>query len=416
MLRYCFRKHGVIHVFHAYTNGGDTIIMHTYSRRCSKAFLLLLTVVLLAQFFLMTEIPACAASDSQVHYMSSEEDLQEGETEEDYQASGSSGSIKWSLSDHVLTISGSGKMPNYASEQAPWYSYRHAIKAVVIRSGVTHVGSYAFKHVPMYAISIPASVKSLGYKSFAYTDRLKSVYYGGKKTKWSKVKIGFGNSLLRTSTVHYVKSAKSAAALAKKNGLKQSTPKKSLRWSVSGTTLTISGSGSMQDYVSDPVATAPWHARYANVITRVVITGGVTSIGNYAFYDFTRLSSISLASTVKQIGVRAFYRCTSLKAIALPNTVTTIRKNAFQNCYNLTAAVLPRGLKTISSYCFNQCSNLRVVTIPASVTSIEKEAFWHCYKLSKVNYKGSQSQWKKVTVKTGNQKIKNAQKVYNYAH
>ena len=390
--------------------------MHIYSYRYSKAFILLLSAVLLARIFVTADLPVLAASGTEVHYESSAEDLQEAEAEADYKASGTSGSIRWSLDGHVLTISGSGKMPNYASEKAPWYEYREAVKAVVIRSGVTYIGNYAFKHIPMYTISIPTSVKSLGYKAFAYTDRLKSVYYGGKKTKWSKVKIGFGNSLLRTSTIHYVKNAKAAASLAKKNGINQSTPQKSLRWSVSGTTLTISGSGSMQDYVSDTSAAAPWHAHYANVITNVVIKGGVTSIGNYAFYDFTHLTSISLASSVKRIGVRAFYRCSGLRAVALPNTVTTISKNAFQNCYNLTAAVLPRGLKTISSYTFNQCLNLRVVTIPASVTSIGKEAFWHCGKLAKVNYKGSQAQWKKISISAGNLRVKNAQKVYNYAH
>ena len=391
--------------------------MHNYTRRPSKAFLLLLSFCIMLQLFSITDLKAEAAGNASAHgYLSSEEDLQEAETEDSYEASGSSGPIRWTVKNHVLTISGNGKMPNYASEKAPWYHCRSSVRAVVIKSGVTYIGNYAFKHIPMYAVSIPQSVTKMGYKSFAYTDRLKTVYYGGERKKWSRIDIGFGNSLLRTTSVYFAKNASAAAELAKKTGKRSSTPKHSLRWSLSGTTLTISGNGSMTDFVSDPAHTAPWHARCANTVTKVVISKGVTSIGNYAFYDFTRLKSIQLASTVKRIGVRAFYRCTGLYAVALPSSVNTISKNAFQNCFSLTAAVLPRGLKSISPYVFNQCSQLRVVTIPASVTVVGQEAFWGCSRLSKINYKGSAAQWRRITFRSGNQAAQGAGKVYNYAH
>ncbi|MGX8686349.1 MAG: leucine-rich repeat protein [bacterium] len=392
--------------------------MNSYRR--SKAFLLLLSFCILLQTFVSADLRAQAASSGKSvkaqGYFSSVEDLQEAETEASYQASGSSGAIRWSVDNHVLTISGSGKMPNYASEKAPWFKYRASVRTVIVKSGVTYIGNYAFKHIPMYAISIPQSVTSLGYKSFAYTDRLKSVYYGGDKKGWSKIKIGFGNSLLRTSSINFARDAQTAASLAKKTGDNSYTPRHSLRWVLSGTTLTISGNGTMMDYVSDPANTAPWHSRCAGSVTRIVISNGVTSVGNYAFYDFVKLKSIQLASSVKRIGLRAFYRCSGLNAVALPNSVTTIGKNAFQNCYNLSAVVLPRGLKTISPYTFNQCSQLRVVTIPASVTTIGQDAFWACSRLSKVNYKGSSSQWKKITIRSGNQPLKKADRVNNYAH
>jgi hypothetical protein len=102
--------------------------------------------------------------------------------------------------------------------------------------------------------------------------------------------------------------------------------------------------------------------------------------------------------------------------VALPSSVNTISKNAFQNCFSLTAAVLPRGLKSISPYVFNQCSQLRVVTIPASVTVVGQEAFWGCSRLSKINYKGSAAQWRRITFRSGNQAAQGAGKVYNYAH
>ena len=50
------------------------------------------------------------------------------------------------------------------------------------------------------------------------------------------------------------------------------------------------------------------------------------------------------------------------------------------------------------------------------MTLIGQEAFWGCSRLSKINYKGSSAQWKRITVRSGNQALHSAGKVYNYAH
>ena len=64
--------------------------------------------------------------------------------------SGTCGSnVTWSLntSTGVLTISGTGRMYGYSYFDGiypPWYSYRVNIKKIVIDSGVTNIGNYAF--------------------------------------------------------------------------------------------------------------------------------------------------------------------------------------------------------------------------------------------------------------------------------
>ena len=56
-----------------------------------------------------------------------------------------------------------------------------------------------------------------------------------------------------------------------------------LTWKFEGNTLTISGSGEMDNYSqSAGITTAPWNS-YAKKISNVVIGSGVTSIGEYAF-------------------------------------------------------------------------------------------------------------------------------------
>lgn len=54
-------------------------------------------------------------------------------------------------------------------------------------------------------------------------------------------------------------------------------------------TLTISGTGKMEDYGS--FGLAPWH-RYGSAIKSVNIDEGVTSIGKYAFYNCNSLTDV----------------------------------------------------------------------------------------------------------------------------
>lgn len=91
--------------------------------------------------------------------------------------SGVDGNITWSLSkDGVLTLSGNGKMKDYDDEHqyAPWGDY--GFKSVVIKPGITSIGSYAF-WIASYltSISIPNTVTSIGKSAFYGCSGLTSV-------------------------------------------------------------------------------------------------------------------------------------------------------------------------------------------------------------------------------------------------
>ena len=66
------------------------------------------------------------------------------------------------------------------------------------------------------------------------------------------------------------------------------------------------------------------------------IPTSVTSIGGYAFYFCTSLTSVTIPNSVTSIGYGAFHRCSSLTSIILPNSVTSIRNGAFASCSSLT--------------------------------------------------------------------------------
>lgn len=71
-------------------------------------------------------------------------------------------------------------------------------------------------------------------------------------------------------------------------------------------------------------------------ITTFEIPEGVTSIGDYAFYNYRSLISITIPNSVTSIGSNAFCRCFDLQSITIPNGVTSIGENAFWNCLSLT--------------------------------------------------------------------------------
>ena len=69
-----------------------------------------------------------------------------------------------------------------------------------------------------------------------------------------------------------------------------------------------------------------------------IIPNSVTSIGNYAFYGITGLTSIDIPNSVTSIGYYAFAYCQGLTSIIIGNSVTSIGSGAFRGyqSYNLT--------------------------------------------------------------------------------
>ena len=152
------------------------------------------------------------------------------------------------------------------------------------------------------------------------------------------------------------------------------------KYSESTHTLTISGSGAMENYGTP---TPPWYS-YRNDIKAVVIDNGVTSIGHYAFQSCTNMTSVSIPNTVTSIGFYAFVSCSSLTSVSIPNSVTSINHNAFSYCSSLTSVSIPSSVTSINSCLFRQCSSLTSVFIPSSVTRIEERAFENCEALVSV--------------------------------
>lgn len=151
-------------------------------------------------------------------------------------------------------------------------------------------------------------------------------------------------------------------------------------------TLTIRGSGAMEDYQTS--SSRPWN-NFRDQITSVVISPGITSIGDCAFTLFSKLIHVDIADSVISIGDRAFSYCSSLTDIKIPQSVTYIGGVVFRECTNLSSITLSNNTTSIGSYAFNNCTNLTSITIPGSVTSIGWEVFDGCTRLNDISYSGT---------------------------
>lgn len=177
-------------------------------------------------------------------------------------------------------------------------------------------------------------------------------------------------------------------------------------WTLTGTVLTISGTGKMDDYGSG--RSVPWNDEI-DKITNVKIKDGVTSIGHGAFCDHKNLRNVTIPNSITSIGAGAFYGTPFLNnkgnwkdrilyiddyLIQAQDTIRgtctvkpetkVIAARAFSDCENLSKVILPNSVISIGESAFWGCTGLVSITIPNSVTSIANEAFAYCENLNHI--------------------------------
>ena len=142
-------------------------------------------------------------------------------------------------------------------------------------------------------------------------------------------------------------------------------------------------------------------------------TYAVTSIGSYAFQNYSGLTSLTIGNSVTSIGSYAFQSCSGLTSVTIGNSVTSIGSYAFQGCSgltivnfnatnctnmgsydcpvfsgctNLATLIIGANVNQIPHYAFKNFSGLTSVTVGNSVDSIGVNAFYNCSNLTTVNF------------------------------
>lgn len=133
-----------------------------------------------------------------------------------------------------------------------------------------------------------------------------------------------------------------------------------LYWEVSGTTLTItysgSGSSAMPDYAVESLR--PWHNNRTSV-TSIVLPNELTYIGRNAFKNFSAVdNALTIPSNVIGIGLSAFHGCSSIPSFTLNEGLQTIANQVFQGCSSLESIVFPASITNVGSKICQTCTNL----------------------------------------------------------
>lgn len=287
--------------------------------------------------------------------------------------------LSWSLSrSGVLTISGSGKMPDFSSvaNAAPWDKQKDKIQSAVIESGVQSISGGAFSGcTALEKVSISDTVAQIDLNAF------------GGCTSLAAFEVAEGNK-----------------AFLSVGGVLFSAGKKLLRCPV----------GKAADYTvpSGTVAIAGGAFKDCAKLESLVIPDSVTAIGESAFENCAALKRITLPKNITKLEASCFSGCAALAEITLPDGLKTLGEKVFSGCAALKSVKIPAEVTVIPAEAFSGCSSLESITIPKNVSHINERAFDGCTALKKVDYLGSDTDWSQVTKETGNNALDNAEKSF----
>jgi len=357
---------------------------------------------------------------------------------------GTKGNISWKLCGETLTISGSGKIPDWA-----WESNNN-IKEVIIEEGITSIGYGAFfECCNLTSINISNSVVSIGSYVFAVCENLQSITLGK-----SVASIGDNAFMYCESLTEFIISEEnqhfsfSDGVLFDKNKetLIVCLIKQSSNYVIPNTVKTIAGGAFFNSQLTsitipNSVISIGYRAFGNSNLISVDIPNSVVSIGESAFYGCYFLNTISVGKGVSSIGRDAFANCPNVSKLivsednpyysalngvlfdkqkerlisyivrnsshyTVPNTVKIIEECSFVRCYNLNYIIIPNSVTTIGDYAFQLCGNLKsiylgnsvsyigayalsftgleTVIFPDLVTDISGQVLWNCLNLKSV--------------------------------
>lgn len=297
----------------------------------------------------------------------------------DVLAEGTLAGLSWSLArSGVLTISGSGELPELSNDgtSVPWKKHSDIIIEVVIKSGVTGVGSGAFTGcTALKKVSISDTVKKLDLNAFSGCTALEAFA------------VEDGNE-----------------AYASADGVLFNA----------GKTLLISCPvGKTGAYtVPETVTEIEKSAFAASGVESVSMSDAVNAVGEGVFSNCSKLKSVVLPKGLKELKKSLFSGCSALESISIPDSVKTLGEGVFSGCAALKAVKIPGEVTVIPKNAFSGCAALESVSIPARVTAIKEAAFDGCTALKNVTFLGKDDEWSRVTIDGSNEALKDARKSF----
>ena len=299
----------------------------------------------------------------------------------------------------VLTITGTGATDDYTSvANTPWYELCSQIKAVVVQSGITSVGGYAFAECEnLEKVTLADTVTSIGTYAFRTDTKLTEINLENVQLLGNSSFTGcmglshanlcsarsIGEQAFTNCTGLTEVSLGSAETCVAEIG------KRAFNGCTSLKTVAFTNVKKIVDYAFEKAA------------LESADLSSVESIGANAFAFTKNLKTVVFGSSLTTIGGAAF-SMSGLTTVDIPGGVSSIGGSAFSGCNSMVSMTLNEGISVIPNGMVQSGTALETVSLPRSLTKVEQYAFFECGALKTVKYAGTQDQWGKVTVEEYN--------------
>lgn len=316
-------------------------------------------------------------------------DSASGKTEEGF-------SWSWEKSSGILTVNGSGAMPNYNSSSMPWYDVIPYATEIIVSEGITSIGKYAFyKAENAKNIVLPNTLTTINERAFEYCssveeliipDTVTSIGYGtfANMIKLKKVTVP-ASTTYRSYCFDNDKTIEEVIITYGVDGI------------IPNSTVTQEQSYIMDMFYKRTGNFGPW--KYGDNVS-VVISEGVTTAGYNTFWQALGISSIYIPSTVNELNLNdgVFYQNFNLKEITVDEKNQTYC--SYNNCLyskdrtqfllypqgsTETKFIMPECVKEIRSYAFYDCNSLKYIKLNEELINIGTYAFGHCDNLQYIS-------------------------------
>lgn len=292
-----------------------------------------------------------------------------------------------------------------------------ALKSVDLPK-VESIGKNAFWGSGISKVSLPATLKSMGYLCF---DNVKEYTFNGTQPAVLAEPAFSGASYIIRVPESAIDAYKAAdvwknytdkifsisdhfdydvttTAMDNQSGLEQAIGATNMK-----KVFSLKATGTINGYDIFMIRTKMTNLQNLDLTDADIVANGFAYYGNYSttdnvvgsysFYKLDNLVTLKLPKNAVTIGYRAVSHCSSLESVDFPKSLKNIEDYSFEGCSKLDNVILPDGLESIGnsgyySNSFAECSNLKTIQFPPSLKYIGGSAFSGCSSLEKISLPG----------------------------
>ncbi len=266
---------------------------------------------------------------------------------------------------------------------------------ISLGESVANIGASAFEQcVLLPEITFPDSLKTIGENAFKECESLENITFGKSLTS---IGANAFNGCVEIPELTIPESVTSIGSGAFGNCFKVETlnwnPKKISTLPESNGIFSNLGcsSGGVTVTFGEKVESVPSYCFYSAdsdfespKITSVTLADSVKTIGDFAFCNCSLFDEITIPSSVTSVGNSAFSGCSGLNGIIIPDKVKTVGNSAFKSCTGLSTITIGKAVTSIGDSAFEGCTGFAELTIPSSVRNLGVAAFADCDALEEI--------------------------------